>query len=101
MLFPILGTLWPSGMNLIGASLLANYGEQHREAVPFLAGLHALIREARWRDQSDVESQFRAIARFEGAGTVVLEIGEVRLRAVLHVNYALGLVRVACVSTLE
>lgn len=99
-MFPSVGTLWPRGMNLIGASLLTDYSGRHPEAAAALAGLHALIREAHWTCQADVESQFHAIARFEAPGTVTLTVTEARLRAVLEVNYALGLVRVAYVQQL-
>jgi mRNA-degrading endonuclease HigB of HigAB toxin-antitoxin module len=88
-------------MQLIGASLLTDYGVRHPEAVPVLRGLHALISEACWTGPADAGSEFRAVASFSGSGTMVLTIAEARLRVTLDVNYALGFVRAVSVSEID
>ncbi len=88
-------------MRLIGASLLTDYGERHPEAMAALRSLHALVREARWTEPTDVENEFRAATCVSRPGTVVLTVAETQLRVVLDVNYALGFVRVVSVSELD
>ena len=88
-------------MQLIGASLLTDYGERHPEAMAALRSLYALIREAHWADPADVEKKFHAVVSVSDAGTVVLTIAGLRLRVVLDVNYALGFVRVVSVSEMD
>jgi mRNA-degrading endonuclease HigB of HigAB toxin-antitoxin module len=85
-------------MDVIGASLLANYAAERPEASPTLAALHAIVREARWTCREDIERQFRVIARFEDSQTVSLFFDDAGLRATLKVNYALGLVQIASVQ---
>ncbi len=88
-------------MQLIGASLLTNYGERHPEAAVALSSLYALIREAHWTDPADVEKEFHAVASVSDPGTVALTIAEARLRVVLDVNFALGFVRIVSVSEMD
>jgi mRNA-degrading endonuclease HigB of HigAB toxin-antitoxin module len=88
-------------VTIIGASLLADYAARHPEAKPALAGLGALIREAAWTCAADVERQFPALVRSGPAGAAVLEIAEVRVRVILGINYALGLVRVSSVKQMN
>jgi mRNA-degrading endonuclease HigB of HigAB toxin-antitoxin module len=88
-------------MQVIGVSLLTAYGERRPDAAPWLRGLCALLRAAHWKDRTDAEAHFPAIARFEDGGAVALHLKEAQLRVVLDINYGIGLVRVVSVAATD
>lgn len=88
-------------MNVIGASVLSDYGATHPAALPVLLALHALIAQAHWGARADVERQCGAIARFESDGRVELDLRESGCRVALSIHYGLGVVRILAVTGLK
>lgn len=88
-------------MILIGASVLTDFGETHKAALPALRALHALLRQAAWTDRAAIERDCGAIAQLEPDGRVLLTLTEAGCRVALRVNTRLGVVRVVEVTVLN
>ena len=88
-------------MNVIGTTVLSDYGAKHPEALPLLRALHALLVQANWTGRDSVERECGAIARFKNDARVEMVLNEANCRVVLNIHYELGLVRILAVKDLE
>jgi mRNA-degrading endonuclease HigB of HigAB toxin-antitoxin module len=85
-------------MDVIGASLLSDYGAKHPQALPFLRALYALLASAQWARPADVERECGAIIRFMDDNRVILEAAEPACEVVFGIHYGLGVVRILAVT---
>lgn len=87
-------------MNVIGISILSDYGADHAKAKPVLRALHALIAQADWTARASVERDCGAIARFDSDSdaSLTLDLAEAGCSVALSIHYGLGVVRILAVT---
>lgn len=88
-------------MDVIGISILSDYGVKHAKAMRVLRALHALLAEADWTGRACVERDCGAIASFDSDHSLTLELAEAGCNVALSIHYGLGVVRIIAVTPLK
>lgn len=88
-------------MQVIGASLLADYGKRNPDALPALKSLAALLRTTQWKSAVEFDDLFNASLRRRDGPDVVLGFEAFSFAVAMKINHEIGLVRITGVSDLK